>query len=79
MSDAAPSHRNRTREHNRPIRCSPSGSFCFLSCSVSGAVYLLALNLPVPPWLTIVVAVPLAYVVWAAGGTARRHRPAASS
>ena len=45
----------------------------------------LALNLPVPPWLTVVVAVPLAYVVWATlaerlGGIVQlRHRDASSS
>ena len=49
---------------------------------VGGAVYLLALNLPVPPWLTVVVVVPLAYVVWATlaerlGGIVQlRHRDA---
>ena len=49
---------------------------------VGGLVYLLALNLPVPPWLTVVVSVPLAYVVWATlaerlGGIVQlRHRDA---
>ena len=52
----------------------------FVLLGVAGAVYLAALNLPVPAWMTVVVSLPLAYVVWAtvgeriAGVVQLRHR-----
>ena len=47
---------------------------------VAGAVYFAAVNLPVPAWVTVVVSLPLAYVIWAtvgerlAGVVQLRHR-----
>jgi hypothetical protein len=49
---------------------------------VGGGVFMLALNLPFPPWITAVASLPLAYVVWATvaerlGGIVQlRHRDA---
>ena len=47
---------------------------------VVGAVYLTAVNLPVPAWVTVALSLPLAYVAWATvaerlGGVVQlRHR-----
>ena len=84
MSDAAPLPSQQDEgEHNRSYPLLIERIILLLVLlGVGGAVYLLALNLPIPPWLTIVVAVPLAYVVWATlaerlGGIVQlRHRDA---
>lgn len=84
MSDAAPLPSQQDEgEHNRSYPLFIERIILLLVLlGVGGAVYLLALNLPIPSWLTIVVAVPLAYVVWATlaerlGGIVQlRHRDA---
>ena len=84
MSDAAPLPPQQDGEQlNRPYPLFAERIILLsVLLGVGGAVYLLALHLPVPPWLTVVVAVPLAYVVWATlaerlGGIVQlRHRDA---
>ena len=84
MSDAAPLPPQQDEgELNRPYPLFTERIILLLVLlGVGGTVYLLALNLPVPPWLTVAVAVPLAYVVWATlaerlGGIVQlRHRDA---
>ena len=84
MSDAAPLPSQQDEgEHNRSYPLFTERIILLLVLlGVGGAVYLLALTLPIPPWMTIVVAVPLSYVVWATladrlGGIVQlRHRDA---
>ncbi|MGB0726669.1 MAG: hypothetical protein ACPGR0_00010 [Candidatus Poseidoniaceae archaeon] len=84
MSDAAPLPPQQDEgELNRPYPLFTERIILLLVLlGVGGAVYLLALNLPVPPWVTVVASIPLTYVVWATlaerlGGIVQlRHRDA---
>ena len=84
MTDAAPlPPQQNEADTSRPYPLFLERIILFLVLlGVGGLVYGLAMNLPVPPWLTAVLCLPLAYVVWATlaerlGGIVQlRHRDA---
>ena len=84
MTEAAPLPPQQDEgEHNRPYPLLIERIILLVVLiGVGGLVFVLALNLPVPAWLTVIVSLPLAYVVWATlaerlGGIVQlRHRDA---
>ena len=84
MTEAAPLPPQQDEgEHNRPYPLFIERIILLIVLiGVGGLVFVLALNLPVPAWLTVIVSLPLAYVVWATlaerlGGIVQlRHRDA---
>lgn len=84
MTEAAPLPPQQDEgEHNRPYPLFIERIILLVVLiGVGGLVFVLALNLPVPAWLTVIVSLPLAYVVWATlaerlGGIVQlRHRDA---
>ena len=84
MTEAAPlPPQQDAGEHNRPYPLLIERIILLVVLiGVGGLVFVLALNLPVPAWLTVIVSLPLAYVVWATlaerlGGIVQlRHRDA---